>query len=250
VAALGAELASFALTQRTGGANVTIMSSTYATVSRSTTLWQTTRTRLAASAVAIVALSGLGATSRASAAEPIRVEVQQRGDVVVVDVDAPVDAPMAAVWDVLTDYNRMAAFLPSIKSSVVLARHDGRVDVEQRGEARHGFLVMKFHIVREIEEMPGYQMHSKLIRGDFKSYELTTKLVDQGGTTVIRQHGEYVPTMWIPPGVGPALIRSETEKGYTDLIAEVRRRVASASPATTAPAPTTAQQTTAPSPTP
>ncbi len=68
------------------------------------------------------------------------------------------------------------------------------------------------------------EIRSTLVAGDFKSYSFATRLVATTGGCVVVNHGEYVPNRWIPPIVGPALIKQATRKQYEELHAEMLRR--------------------------
>jgi len=159
------------------------------------------------------------------------VSVRLNGEQVVVDVTVQVSEKPSVVWAVLTDYEHMAGYVSNLKSSKVVSRHGNLIQVEQSGEARRAFLTFAFTTVRAIELLPQREIRSRLVRGDFKSYEFTTRLhAGANGHTVITHHGEYVPMRWVPPVIGPTLIEEETRKQYTELIAEMQRRAAAPVP--------------------
>ena len=158
-------------------------------------------------------------------AQPVDVQVVLQDGKVVLDVSASVAAEREQVWAVLTDYEHMTGFVSNLKSSAVIGHDNNALQVERSGEARHGLLHFAFHSVRSVELVAPQEIRSHLVSGDFKSYEATTRLTAQdGGHTLIAFHGEYVPNRWVPPGIGPSLIKSETGKQYDELIAEIRRR--------------------------
>ena len=161
-------------------------------------------------------------------AQPVLVQIEKRGEAVVVDVQATVDAESRHVWAVLTDYEHMAQFLSMLESSAVVSRQGNSLQVEQTGAAQHGLLHFRFHSLRAVELLPGKEIRSQLIQGDFKRYGFVTRVTDQGDRTLITHHGEYVPNTWVPPGIGPALIKTETAKQYEELIAEMLRRQSAA----------------------
>jgi hypothetical protein len=169
-------------------------------------------------------LAALAAWPACCGAQPIEVRVEKRGEMVVVDVEASVAAASQQAWAVLTDYDHMAGYLSMLKSSAVLRRDGNSLQVEQTGEAHRAFLHFTFRSLRAVELVPPKEIRSHLISGDFKSYEFTTRLADKGTHTQISHHGEYVPVNWVPPGIGPALIKEETTKQYQELIAEMLRR--------------------------
>lgn len=161
-------------------------------------------------------------------AQPIDVNVDLRGELVVVDVKATVRVKHGVAWAVLTDYEHMAQYVSNLKTSVVRKRNGNHLEVEQTGEARRGPLTFAFSTVRAVELTEPREIHSTLVRGEFKSYEFTTRLSAEpdGNVVVISHHGEYVPNRWVPPLIGPSLIESETRKQYGELIAEMTRRQA------------------------
>jgi carbon monoxide dehydrogenase subunit G len=175
-------------------------------------------------------LAGLALWPACSGAQPIDVRVEKRGELVVVDVEATVAAPLQQAWAVLTDYDHMASYLSMLKSSAIVAREGNTLQVEQTGEAQRAFLHFTFRSLRSVELVPEREIRSHLISGDFKSYAFTTRIAAKGGQTQISHHGEYVPTRWVPPGIGPALIKGETTRQYEELIAEMLRRERAAAP--------------------
>ena len=158
------------------------------------------------------------------AAEPLEVHVEKAGDAVVVDVRATVNVPPSIAWDVLTDYDHMADFVSALKTSRVLSRSGNRLEVEQKGGAQFGFLHFDFSSVRAVDLTPQREIRSRLLRGDFERFDFTTRVETANGSTVIIHHGDYVPKRWVPPGVGPSIIASQTELQYRELIAEMLRR--------------------------
>lgn len=166
----------------------------------------------------------MGAWS-AGFAEPVEVNVQREGEHVIVDITTRVTAKIEIVWAVLTDYEHMASFLSALKTSEVLSRKGNELEVAQTGEAHRGPFHFSFSTVRAVELRDEREIRSHLIRGDFKSYEFTTRLVPgDAGVVTILNHGDYVPDAWVPPVIGPALIEAEARKQYSELVAEILRR--------------------------
>jgi hypothetical protein len=156
--------------------------------------------------------------------QDIAVRVQKAGAEIVVDVDCPVHAPAPVVWEVLTDYDRMASFISNLKLSVVQSRVDGVLTVRQLGKVNRGPFSFAFDNVREIELVPPLEIRSKLISGDLKASTFTTRIADLEGVVHIIHSGRYTPNVWVPPVVGPALIEGETRKQYAEIRAEILRR--------------------------
>ena len=154
----------------------------------------------------------------------IVVHVTKNGPTISADVDCPVTAPVAVVWGVLVDYDHMAQFISNLATSVVRKRDGDRLIVYQKGKARRGPLTFAFENEREINLFPYREIRSRLISGDLKTSEFTTRIVDEGGILHIVNSGRYTPKLWVPPLIGPALIEAETRKQFGEIRAEILRR--------------------------
>ncbi len=156
----------------------------------------------------------------------IVVHVTKNGETIVVDVEMAVQRPRLAVWEVLTDYDHMAQFIANVQSSRIAERKGNRLVVAQKSSTAFGLLNFTFDNVREVELVPHSEIRSKLISGDMKASAFTTRLVAEGSVTRVFNHGEFVPTMWVPPVVRPAFIESETRRQFQELRNEMMRRAA------------------------
>jgi hypothetical protein len=162
--------------------------------------------------------------------QDIAVHVEKEGQNIAVEVDCPVDAPRAIVWEVLTDYDHMAQFVSNIEYSGITDRADNVLRVRQRGKASRGPLSITFDNVREVELVPYREIRSRLISGDLKASDFVTRIVEVAAAIHIVNSGRYTPKMWIPPFVGPALIEAETRKQFGEIRNEILRRSALARP--------------------
>jgi hypothetical protein len=158
----------------------------------------------------------------------IAVEVRHVGEEVFVRVDCPVRAPHAIVWEVLTDYDHMSSFVTNLKVSELRSRDGDTLQVFQRGDAQRGLLTFSFENLREIRLVPQQEIRSRLISGTLKSSEFTTRVVDDGNEVHILNSGRFVPEVWVPPIIGPAVIEAETRKQFEEIRTEILRRAAAA----------------------
>jgi hypothetical protein len=154
----------------------------------------------------------------------IVVHIQKKGEWVIVDVDLPVEATVLESWNVMTDYDNMSKFVSNLTSSKIIGRDGNTLSVEQKGKASRGPLTISFENIREIVLTPQSEIHSRLVSGDLKASEFTTRVVDRGAFTQITNHGEFIPNIWVPPILGPALIEAETRKQFQELRTEILRR--------------------------
>ena len=156
----------------------------------------------------------------------ISVHVQQNGDRIVVAVDLPVHATAIETWNVMTDYDNMAKFVSNLQTSRIIERSGNKLIVMQKGKATRGLLSFSFENVREIMLTPPTEVRSRLISGDLVASEFTTRVVDHGDSSQIVNQGEFIPKVWVPPIIGPAVIEAETRKQFQQLRTEILRRKA------------------------
>ena len=156
----------------------------------------------------------------------IAVHIQQDGARIIVDVQLPVAVTAIETWAVVTDYDHMASFVSNLESSRIIERAGNTLTIEQKGRASRGPLTFAFQNVREIILTPPREIRSRLINGDLEASEFTTRVIDHGASAEIVNHGEFIPKVWVPPIIGPALIEAETRKQFAELRAEILRRKA------------------------
>lgn len=138
------------------------------------------------------------------------------GEQHVFDVTASgaVNASPAAVWKILTDYDRMAEFVPDLKTTKVLSRSGNKVVVEQYGVARFLFFKRSIHLVVNVLEEPMTSIEIGLVNGDMKVYACRWELVpvpETGGTRILYS-GKLVPKFYVPGMLGANIIRSDIER--------------------------------------
>src|SRR6185503_1287446 len=80
------------------------------------------------------------------AADDISVEATRREDALEVVCRASLDAPLELIWQTLTDYGRLAEFIPGMRRSRVVSRSGAVTVVEQSGEARLLFFTFPLEV--------------------------------------------------------------------------------------------------------
>jgi hypothetical protein len=182
------------------------------------------RGSLRAAVVLVLALLSTLSFAQQPDERDIGVRIQRDGARIIVDVQLPVAATALETWAVATDYDHMASFISNLESSRIIQRAGNTLTIEQKGRASRGPLSFAFQNVREIVLAPPREIRSRLVSGDLEASEFITRVIDHGASAEIVNHGEFVPKVWVPPIIGPALIEAETRKQFAELRAEVLRR--------------------------
>jgi ribosome-associated toxin RatA of RatAB toxin-antitoxin module len=88
------------------------------------------------------------------------------------------------VWQILTDYEHLADFIPSLAKSHRLPHPEGGIRIEQVGT--QAFLKLKFcaRVVLDMVEQFPHQLDFRMVEGDFKAFSGSWQLhpLVEGGT--------------------------------------------------------------------
>lgn len=176
--------------------------------------------------VAVVFALSFGIVSAAPPTGEVEVKATREGEEMTLTATmyAPVNPRVA--WAVLTDFDRMAGWVPNLQESRIVSRPDERpLRLAQKGMKRVGLLTFSFESVREIELAPIQKtMKAKGLSGNMRKLESTTRVSPEGEGTRIEYHLEFIPNYWVPPLIGPALIRRESRLQFEAIIEEMVRR--------------------------
>ncbi|SFU46375.1 SRPBCC family protein [Pseudoduganella namucuonensis] len=139
-----------------------------------------------------------------------------------VDASGAVQAPIAAVWKILTTYERMDEFVPDMTSCRVLSRNGNEVIIEQFGTARFLFMSKSIHLIVRATEQAMSSIDIALISGDMKHYESRWELapLPDGGTRVVYS-GKLMPNFYVPGVLGTNIIRGDIERMMNAVLARL-----------------------------
>ncbi len=182
--------------------------------------------RLLTLAIAVLLLV-LRATISLAAGEPpssVTVAVEHKGETYIVTASFIAPVIPSAAWAVLTDFDHMADFMPTLKTSRVLQRAESSVLVQQHGQMELGTFRMPFESDRMIELSPPGLIHSRQLRGNMQRVDSTTTFTEVPGGTRIDYRVEIVPKLWMPETVAGPLLRSEVDRQFSAILREIVRR--------------------------
>lgn len=134
-------------------------------------------------------------------------------------------APKRA-FAVLTDYDRMARFLPGMLTSKVVSRDAGKVVVEQTIDEGFLFYKQRVTVRLAIEEFAPHRLTVRSLGGSFKELTGTYVLTRGQDRTLIEYSARFVPDFELPPMVGMSAVQHSLERHLDGLAAEIRRRSA------------------------
>ncbi|XP_068660004.1 uncharacterized protein [Aristolochia californica] len=141
-----------------------------------------------------------------------------------------VEADVDSVWNVLTDYERLADFIPNLVcSGRIPCPHPGRIWLEQRGLQRALYWHIEARVVLDLQEFPhlanGRELHFSMVDGDFKKFEgkWSVKAGVRSCMTTLSYEVNVIPRFNFPAILLERIIRSDLPVNLVALACRAER---------------------------
>jgi carbon monoxide dehydrogenase subunit G len=175
--------------------------------------------------LAICAYLSSALPSRAFASEPeIAVGVRESGETFIVEATIELPIPRSTAWEVLTDFDHMAAFLNNLTLSRVVRRDDQIVVVQQKGITKYGPFSFSYESEKEIRLEPMTRISAKQLSGTVKRLDTDVRLAETQRGTHLEYRAEIMPNSVLARIFGASSVRDEVVAQLQATIAEMRRR--------------------------
>jgi len=152
----------------------------------------------------------------ASAAEIRKLDVSKSGGVYFVDAISYVDAPITNVYEVLVDYENLNRLSGSIvESRYVEPAEDGTPQVYTLTRKCVFLFCGKIEKVDRLTMEPVHKISTVTVPEQSNvEYGISEWLLsEEGDGTVISYRQELDPAFWIPPLIGPMIVKKIMRKG-------------------------------------
>ena len=170
----------------------------------------------------------IGTTSialSAAAQSPVRkIDVAYDGEKYVVKAQMFAPVSQAVAWDVLTDFQNMAGWVPNVKESIVVKPGDRQMTVEQHGTAKYGALSFQYVSVRDIVVTPQTTIQSTQVKGSMRRQQSLMTLSAEGEGTRMLYELELIPGLLASTVMSQDLLKHEIEEQFTAIIGEMVKR--------------------------
>ncbi|KAF3974848.1 hypothetical protein CMV_001860 [Castanea mollissima] len=129
-----------------------------------------------------------------------------------------IHAHIQSVWNALTDYERLADYIPNLVSSGRIAcPHPERIWLEQRGLQRALYWHIEARVVLDLREFPisanHRELHFSMVDGDFKKFEgkwsLKSGTTSSSSSTTLSYEVNVIPRFNFPAIFLERIIRSD-----------------------------------------
>jgi len=168
----------------------------------------------------------LSSTGAARAADDVSVEAARRGEALELVCRAMLEAPLDLVWQTLTDYDRLADFIPGMRRSRLVERRGAVAVVEQLGEAGFLFFTFPIEVTLASTERPPYALEVSMLKGNLKRLDGAYRIEPQGGGRILLTWNGIVEALSMPPLLGELVMRLNIEDQFRGMVREIERREA------------------------
>jgi ribosome-associated toxin RatA of RatAB toxin-antitoxin module len=173
----------------------------------------------------VIALLLIQANAVLAADSPIRsLDVAFDGETYIVNADIFAPVPQSVAFDVLTDFDNLAKWVPNVTDSKAIKRDDTSVIVEQRGVARYGAASFPYTTQRKIDLKPPSAIKTAQIKGNMRRVESTLAIEPEGKGTKIAYHLEIVPSAFAGAVMSKKFVEHEVVEQFGAIVGEMTRR--------------------------
>jgi ribosome-associated toxin RatA of RatAB toxin-antitoxin module len=165
----------------------------------------------------LVSALAAGQSSTPGANGSIDISVQREpgseGEFYAVQASMIVEATPQRSWQVMTDYDHLASFVPGFTSSRMVTRVGNDGVLAQEGFVRFLFIKQSINLLLDVHEEPYSKVDLNLLQGNMRHYEAHWQLVPVDTLhTRILYNAKLAPTFFVPPIVGVTLMKSDLHK--------------------------------------
>lgn len=164
-------------------------------------------------------------SSPAVSAEP-NIWIERAQDEIRIEASLEVPAHDHIAWQVLTDYNNLAAFVPGMRSSEIVSAPGEPLLLKQTGQSGFLLLSLPVDVVTRIVETPLERIQFYAVGGSLKSKSGEWRIEPRGDATVMIYRASIVPGFWVPPLIGAAVIGQDVRRKLAGVGQEILRRSA------------------------
>ncbi|CAN4121820.1 unnamed protein product [Withania somnifera] len=132
-----------------------------------------------------------------------------------IKAEIKVNADVDSVWNALTDYERLADFVPNLDSRRIPCPRPGRIWLEQRGIQRSLYWHIEARVVLDLQEFINSnnvrELHFSMVDGDFKKFEgkWSVRVGTRSSTAILSYEVSVIPRFNFPAIFLERIIRSD-----------------------------------------
>lgn len=134
-------------------------------------------------------------------------------------------APIDLCYAVLTDFDRLADFIPGMQSSRIVSPPGEPLRLRQVGRTELPFSEFTFDVTLAVELDAPREIRFSRVAGNLQRMQGRWLVAGDATRCTIDYRADIEPGIWVPPLIGPLLMRSQVARQIEGLESEIERRV-------------------------
>jgi hypothetical protein len=175
------------------------------------------RSRLAVTMVAWV-------MPAAVVAGEVTAQVEREGRVLQVRSTFTAESSPGICYGTIADLDHLADFVPGLRSSRIVSSPGAPIELRQIGEARAGPFGVTLDVTLAVELEPPSRITFRRIAGNLLQMEGSWTVSGSEQGCVVEYRAAMEPDFWLPPLIGPVLLRRKVDEQMAGVLAEIVRR--------------------------
>lgn len=167
----------------------------------------------------------LSALTPAWAATILETDVSHNDNVYRIRFAVIIDAPLERVRAVMTDFAQLTKLTDTLLESEVLSRSPGKQRIRVVFRTCVLFFCKKMRKTEDVETLSNGDIVTVAVpaESDFDRAEARWHLVGEAGSTRVEYDAEMEPRFFVPPLIGPALVKSKIRRELVATAANIER---------------------------
>jgi hypothetical protein len=168
----------------------------------------------------------------ATAAEVLHHDIKFKDKHYVLSIEMRVTGTMEQVYSILTDFNHFNTLNSSIKKSQLLFSNHNVATVEVTAEGCVLLFCKTIKQVQVVTELGNGKIDAITDpdESDMAFGETHWQLTAEGKSTNVKYSSDYVPKFWVPPVIGPAILKSRLQEEAQKTIHGIEARIKAGQP--------------------
>ena len=142
-----------------------------------------------------------------------------------VEARQELQADANTVWATLTDYNRLATFIPDMISSRLISAPGAPKRVEQIADSGLFAFIMPDHVVLLMEESPNRLIRFRSVSGKVLAMTGEWQIIGDAAPVTLVYRSRIMPIAPLPPLVSSYFVEDEVKKRFEAVGREAERRM-------------------------
>ena len=134
------------------------------------------------------------------------------------------DAPAELCYAVLADFDRLSDFIPGMQSSRIVSAPGEPLLLRQVGRTKVALSEYTFDVTLAVAVDPPLEITFRRVAGNLERMDGSWRVAGDAARCKIDYRAEIEPGFWVPPLIGPLIMRSQVARQIEGLESEIARR--------------------------